>query len=329
MNLLPPRVLSLGARALALAAAAPVVTAAAVVAVAGVATASTAPPTSEPAAPSEPAEMAPGCAEITALLDAADELGMAFFSEDGAAIVPLFESLPELGAAAAAAAPPEISETVALWVAPLADFEAITAGIDVTDVDALVEVFSSAPPTPESDEADPEVRAWAAEHCGWVSTFDESMGEAPEPLDCDLLDAPAAAAAAGVDIDVADTDGSGDFNLPGFWTKSCSYGNGAMALSTLSFLNLAQVNAFYLDNLVDDDGNQLGEVLDIELGTLPESTLVTAVDGSVTVSVFEAAVPFSVSFSGDVEPAAVVAAAEAVFAGLPEELPPPMASDSP
>ena len=125
----------------------------------------------------------------------------------------------------------------------------------------------------------------------------------------------------GVDVDTSDSDGTGDFSLPGFKTKSCSYGNGAMALSTLSFNDLDQVLDFYMDN---------AEVLDVDLGSLPASTLVTSVDGAVTVSVFEATVPFSVTFTGDIEPAAVVAAAEAVFAGLPADVPPPpMSSESP
>ncbi len=60
-------------------------------------------------------------------------------------------------------------------------------------------------------------------------------------------------------------------SLPGFWTKSCSYGNGAMSLSTLSFTSLeAGFEQFYADNL-DVAG---GVVLDVAVGSLPESSLV-------------------------------------------------------
>ncbi len=76
-------------------------------------------------------------------------------------------------------------------------------------------------------------------------------------------------------------------------------------------------------------------MLDVDLGSLPESSLViqtgvtagtgtsapatdepdAAVTPTVQVSVFEAPIPFSVTFTGDdVDPAAVVAAAEAVLA---------------
>ena len=104
-----------------------------------------------------------------------------------------------------------------------------------------------------------------------------------------------------------------------------------MSLSTLSFNTLEDAQQFYADNL---DITQ-GVVLDVELGSLPESSLViqtgVAVDvdssvpstdqpaalvpPAVQVAVFEAPVPFSVSFTGDdIDPAAVIAAAEALFA---------------
>ena len=111
----------------------------------------------------------------------------------------------------------------------------------------------------------------------------DPFADAPEPPDCETLDAGAAAAAAGIDVDVTDLDGSADVSLPGFWTKSCSYGNGAMSLSTLSFTTLENAQQFYADNL---DITQ-GVVLDVALGSLPESSLViqtgvaVEVDGSV------------------------------------------------
>ena len=83
-------------------------------------------------------------------------------------------------------------------------------------------------------------------------------------------------------------------------------------------------------------------MLDVDLGSLPESSLVietgVAVDSSVPtseesarlgtpsvqVAVFEAPIPFSVTFTGDdIDPAAVVAAAEAVLAGPSRDAPPP------
>jgi hypothetical protein len=269
--------------------------------------------------------MGPGCAEITALLDAADAIGDAFFAEDGAAIGAIIATLPALGDAALAAAPPEIADTVAVWVAPLPELAAAAEGADFSDLEGALEVLSSLPPTPDSDGADPEVRAWAETNCGWTSSIVDPFADPVEPQECEILDAGAAATAAGLDVDVTDSDGGGDFSLPGFWTKSCSYGNGAMSLSTISFNSLDQATDFYVDNMDD------GEFLEVDLGSLPASTLVTVQGGMIVVSVLEATVPFSVGFSADeVAPEAAVAAAEAVFAGLPTEVPPPpMSSEAP
>ena len=94
--------------------------------------------------------------------------------------------------------------------------------------------------------------------------------DAPEPPDCETLDAAAAAEAAGIDVDVTDLDGSADVSLPGFWTKSCSYGNGAMSLSTLSF-NASRTPSSSTPTTSTSAG---GVVLDVALGALPESSLV-------------------------------------------------------
>ena len=112
-----------------------------------------------------------------------------------------------------------------------------------------------------------------------------------------------------------------------------------MSLSTLSFNSLENAQQFYADNL---DITQ-GVVLDVALGSLPESSLViqtgVAVDGrfqcaehgptravvppAVQVAVFEAPVPFSVSFTGDdIDPSAVIAAAEALLAAPAATEPP-------
>jgi len=307
------RITSIGILALALGAATS----------AGIASATTEP--DDPASSAAPGDMAPGCAEITAVLDAADAIGSAFFAEDGAAIGDILPTLPALGEAALAAAPPEIADTVAVWVEPLPELAAAAEGVDFTDLDGAIDVFSSLPPTPESDDAEPEVRAWAETNCGWTSSFVDPFADAPEPQPCEILDAAAAVAAAGIDVDVADADGSGDFNLPGYWTKSCSYGNGAVSLSTISYNSIDQATQFFVDNMDD------GEFLDVDLGSLPESTLVTVQSGLLSVAVLEATVPFSVGFHAeDVAPEAAVAAAEAVFAGLPTEVPPPpMSSEAP
>jgi hypothetical protein len=297
----------------------------------GVASATTEP--LDPGSSVAPGEVAPGCAEITAVLDAEDSLVTAYIADDAVAVVETISGLPALGEAAAAAAPPEIADAVATWVEPLGMIPGVLEGIEgtVPTLESLGEVFSSLPPTPDSDAAGEDVRAWATENCGWETASVDPFADAPEPQECEILDPAVAASAAGIDVDTSDSDGGGDFNLGVFWTKSCSYGNGAIALSTFSFNDLDLVLDFYMENLIDDAGNPVGEVLDVDLGTLPASTLVTSLDGAITVSVFEATVPFSVGFHAeDVAPEAAVAAAEAVFAGLPTEVPPPpMSSEAP
>lgn len=289
------------------------------------------PPTSEAiadssAATDELAAQTPECADTVALLDAQFELFDAFFAEDGAAVEAVFESLAELAPAAQESAPPEISESVTLWVAPLADIEELFAGVDMTDFEAVIAVLETIPEDEASNEAAVAVEEWATENCGWSASFDDPFADAPEPPECDVLDveaAGAAAAAAGVDVDVTDSDGGADVSLPGFWTKSCSYGNGALTLSTISFNDMAEVAASYVDTAIDNGG----AVLDVEVGSLPESTIVTEVDGFVTVAVLDAPIPFSVGLGIDADPAVVVTVAEAVLMAQPAEGAAPATND--
>lgn len=296
--------------------------------------ATTAMATTEPPDGSATATGAAGCTEVTAALDALDELTLAFIAEDAEQLAAIVPTLPELGDEAAAAAPPEIADAVATWVAPLQELVAAVEGVDLSDVEALFEA-TAAIDTNDSDAALPAVQEWATTTCGWVSasSADDVLADAPEPPDCEVLDPAIAAQAAGVDVDVSDLDGGGDFDLGGLATKSCSYDNGAMSLSTLSFNAIEDAQAFYTDNLE----NAAGEVLDTDLGALPATSLVirtgvvpagtvpssppsseepaTTVPVTVQVAVFEAPIPFSVTFLGEgIDPAQVVAAGEALLA---------------
>ena len=287
----------------------------------------------------EPSDEAAGCAEITLALDAVEAFGFAFATGDVDTALLLVAELPELGTEAAEAAPDDIAETVETWVAPFRLAAAALANVDPSDTDAFEQAVRAVT-TGTSDTARFEVQAWAEFNCGWSSALDAEQIEAPEPPDCEVLDASAAAEAAGSDVDVTDLDGSADVSLPGFWTKSCSYGNGAMSLSTLSFNTVEDAERFYTDNLQRSDG----VVLDVDLGSLPESSLViqtgvaastgssvpgtdetdAAATPTVQVAVFEAPIPFSVTFTGsDIDPAAVVAAAEAVAGAPPDDSQPP------
>jgi hypothetical protein len=292
--------------------------------------------TTEPPA-SSAGSGAAGCAEVGVLLDSYTIFVTAVFSGDAAATEVGLDELSEAVAAASGAAPDEISEEVGTLAPAVEATVTALEGVDLADTDAVLAVLE----TTESEataEAFPMVIQWAVDNCGYVQA--DPFADAPEPPDCETLDAAAAAAAAGIDVDVTDLDGSADVSLPGFSTKSCSYGNGAMSLSTLSFTSLEDAQQFYADNL----DVSAGVVLDVAVGALPESSLVIqtgvapAADGSVPasaepspavtpavqVAVFEAPVPFSVAFTGDdIDPLAVVAAAEALLVGQSADGQPP------
>jgi hypothetical protein len=312
-------------------------------AIVGLAVGSTAAGSSTTEPPAGSAATAPGCAEIGALLDTTVAMGNALVNEDAAALAASLAELGDVVDAAAAAAPAEIAAEIETLVATAEATVSSLEGVDLGDVEAVVAALEAT-----QDEATAAaftaIGEWAVENCGYAAPGTESLGEVAEPADCESLDAAAAAAAAGIDVNVSDLDGSADVNLPGLWTKSCSYGNGAMSLSTLSFAAVEDAKQFYADNL--DAAN--GVVLDVPLGSLPASSLVIATGSAagagssvpsteaattpptVQVAVFEAPVPFSVTFTGaGVDPAAVVAAAEAVLAALGTEAPVSTAAAAP
>lgn len=213
MNIRPPRITStkpitsMGILALALGAATS----------AGIASATTEPV--DPASSAAPGDMAPGCAEITAVLDSEEALDTAFVTEDGDAFAAAIAVIPDQIAAAAAAAPPEIADALAALEADASVIFGGLEGVDLTDLEAVVGALSSIPPNPDSEDADEAIREWAESTCGWESSAIDPFADPLEPQECEILDPAAAASAAGIDVDTSDSDGAGDFNLGVFWTK--------------------------------------------------------------------------------------------------------------
>jgi hypothetical protein len=305
----------------------------ALVLVAGPAAATTEPPGGSAAAGGA------GCAEVSALLDSATALTGAIVGGDVGAAEAALAELPGLAEGAVGAAAPEVAEEVATFAAGVVEVVSALEGADLSDPD---EVFALIGSDEAADAAYNDLVAWAVANCGYVvvDPFEDMLADAPEPPECDTLDPALAAEAAGLDVDVTDHDGSGDFNLPGFWTKSCSYGNGSLTISTLSFNSLEDARSFFASSL----DSLAGAELLVELGSLPDSTMVIATgiadqDGTsvpasepavtvtetVQVAVFEAPVPFSVTLYGpDADPDAAVAAAEALLSAQIEgaEVPP-------
>lgn len=251
------------------------------------------------------------CADLEALLSTSDDLAAAFVATNGPLVGELLGELPDLVAAARASAPDDIAAEVDTAASALDDAVAAFEGVDFEDPAQIQAALGQLTSDPVAAAAGAAVEAYGAETCG-IERAEESgedpLADAPEPPECDVLDPSVAAAAAGLDVDVSDSDGGGDINLPGFATKSCSYGNGALTLSTLSFNDLDSL----LDDFVTNTESAGGTVLDVALAGLPASSLVTEVDGVVTVAVFEAEVPFTVAVP-DGDPALVVAAAGALL----------------
>jgi hypothetical protein len=275
-------------------------------------------PVAESAAMADPgAAGEPDCRDIVAILDAQVELIGVIVSGDTDTLPGIMESLPDLIAAARETAPADVADLVTAWLVPAEAVVAALQDVDLGDLGAVGAALDSISSAPDEQDNQTAIETWAAEHCGWSPDGSDVSFDAEEAADCEILDAAAGAAAAGVDIDVTDLDGTADATLPGFSTKSCSYGNGVMSVSSLSYNSLDDISSFFVDNVVDADGNP-GEVLDVDLGDLPSSSLVTRAGPFVLVAVFEAPIPFSVAFSdGTVEPAAAVAAAEAILTAEP------------
>ena len=171
-------------------------------------------------------------------------------------------------------------------------------------------------------EAADRLSEYARDECGYdpdaadQAVEDAAAGGVPQATDppdaCTFVDAQVAADAAGMPVDVADQDGGGSFDLGVYATDGCSYGNGSLSISTITFEgDVAEVAESYVDSAEDNGGSV---VEGVALGSLPPSTLMTEVHGYMLITVFEAPTAFSVGFEGLSDPAALVAAAEAVLA---------------
>lgn len=269
-------------------------------------TAASSPPPAPPS--SVPPEPAPGCAELIAMLDAQSSSGAAYLRGDLELAVTFFAALPGLLAAAQATAPPELTDALDAMAAQVPAMEELVAAAGPADSGALGAALASIPADAAAQEGFTTVANYASASCGY-QPLDLLATPQPPPL-CDTLDAAAAAAGAGSAVDVAEADGSAAFSLPGFAIESCSYGNGAMTLSTLTFPSLEDAVAVWSDLVTQSRAT----LVDVPLGELPASTVVTQLDTTVTVAVFEAAVPFSVAFAGGgVTPEAAVAGAIALL----------------
>lgn len=255
-----------------------------------------------------------GCAEVTALLDGQVAAGVALVAGDPAAVTASVDALEDLAAAAEtavadetiASALTEVAAQAAAWSA------AIAAAPAPADIPALQAAVAAVPQSDGLSAAATAVFTWASTTCGYVAP--QMAAPTPTPPPCTDLDAAAAATAAGLDVDVAAGEAPQTLTLGGFSVSSCAFGDGALRVATMAFLDPATA----VDNWNGIVAETEATVLTPELGTLPATTIITQRDTTVTVAVFDATVAFNVAVTGDaVDPASVVAAAEAVLAALP------------
>lgn len=263
------------------------------------------------------------CTDLESLVEQEVALMARLFDQDGAAlrdqVDAMAESYPELAAAVVAAAPAELEDDVATLAGVTQGILDDLADVDPTDPDAVEAALAGGPDFgPETDEAADRVGDYAIAECGFdpddaAESFDDGqVADAPEPPDpCTFVDPQVAADAAGVSVDVADNDGGGSFNFPGYASRSCSYGNGSLSITTITFnADPAEAAADHAATAERNDGS----VLDADVGSLPaDTTVVTEVQGMVSITVFEAPTAFTLAFFEVTEPAALVAAAEAVL----------------
>lgn len=219
-------------------------------------------------------------------------------------------------AAMEAGAPAEIADDVQVMAAAMGQMFDALQGLDPSDPEAFADVVDPEVFGPEMQAAGERIADYAREECGFdpdeLGRDDDLVTEAAEPPDpCTFVDPAIAATAAGMDVDVTDGDGGGDIDLGVYHTKSCSYANGRLVISTFTFAT--GIDALRGD-FVDKAEENGGEVLVADIGGLPSSTLIADVMGVRTVTVFEAPTPFSVGAGDDVAPEALVAAAQAVAA---------------
>jgi len=264
------------------------------------------------------------CSDLEALVTTNIGIMMPLLGEDPTglqtAVTEAEAAYPDLAVAAEASAPTELAaDVVTVTDATQALIDAL-AGIDVSDSAALGAAVDGAM-TSDMDEAADRLSEHARTECGFdPDAADDGLGEAAasgtaaEPPDaCAFVDPQVVVDAAGVDADVTDHDGGGNVNLGVYATDGCSYGNGAVSISTITFGgDPAEVVQSHVDSAEDNGGRV---VTDVELGTLPaESTVITEVHGYTSITVLDAPVAFTVGIEDVVDPAALVAAAEAVVA---------------
>lgn len=229
------------------------------------------------------------CGDLTTLVRSNDDFGNALCSGDAATIERAGSRLPALVEAVQSSEPAGIADTVVTAAELVDPLTAAFDGLDIADEAAVNAALASLTPNPD---AETHTNCWRSTP---VTSAATSLRRAPTPLPTPRKRQYATCSARPWPLPRPSgcrrERRGGDVNLPGFAT-----------------------------NVENNDGT----ALEVDLGGLPSTSFVAAVPGLVSVTVFEAPIPFTVGFSGDgIDPAhpgasrripAQVAAAEAVLA---------------
>lgn len=263
------------------------------------------------------------CDNVDAAWRSTTELGEAVVASDLEGLTAWAESFPEIGQAVIDSAPDEeLKADAQLAIGSLLDLAETVSAADLSDEKALEEIIADFPDDAAIDEAGDRLLV----ECGidpdstpGGEDGDEDETETDEvgdPVDCKTIDPAPATAALGLPESENEYHSGGSVDI-GVSYDSCNYGAStqpAFSIATMAFTDTASA----AEQITEITESSNGELLTPDLGGLPERTLVTSYPdiSSISVYVFDAATPFSVTVYGDLDEADAVAAAEALYAEI-------------
>ncbi len=262
------------------------------------------------------------CDNVNAAWVSIGEFGEAFVASDIDGVIAWAESFPDIGQAVIDSAPDdELKADAELAIGAMLDVAETLRTANPTDAEALEEIITQIP----QDEAIDESGERLLDECG-IDPDSTPGGESEEgeetetetdadPVDCKTIDPAPATEALGLPESENEHHSGSSVDI-GVKYDSCNYGSStqpAFSIATMAFTDTASAAEQVTEITESNDG----ELLTPDLGSLPERTLVTAYGEikSISVYVFDAATPFSVTVYGDdLDETDAVAAAEAIYA---------------
>lgn len=205
------------------------------------------------------------CADLEAIVAGGAEIMGAVLDEEPVTLETVVdqasELYPEMAAAVEASAPDDLAADVATMTAATTEIIEALAAADIGAPGAAQAALEGGSFTdPEVADAADRLSDHARTECGFdPDELDQDLGESAmptsaEPPDaCEFVDPQLVADAAGLPVDVADQDGGADVDLGVYATKGCSYGNGSMSISTITYgVDISAVTQSFVDSAEDN-----------------------------------------------------------------------------